>query len=626
VVFINYVMRITVGGMTTPVLIPLRLGNTFTERQIDPTITFVGAAVSNFTYFSVSCHLTKWASDAWRQSAPVNLGEPTAGIIVYRINGIQSAVLRPSGQEWKVDFPKGSTIMVLMDPEVSPFSQNQVYQLYVHNQYLFNHDQSIQMWNGIPYSDLTCVVTRIGIGAVGSWFGFAFSNTQRIIPKEIQEDIQFDKQNLTISHRMSFVVDNFDGSINLGNTFGEKAVNLRLGYEWPTLGLIQRFKGKARRYEWMRSSASQANVRVYCEDQMYQLRDSYSFAPPDMDGWNIYAAAAFLAQVAGIHALQMAFAILVPAIDPFTGGETTLFDNPNGMIDPDGVAPADPNFNPVTGQQGYFLPFGFGMRPWTPIDRVSSVLDLMNYIRQPIQALMFFDNNGALHFQPWFPPVAGVVKYTFTEFPLPDVTTGSILGPPLTEVWNTSVSWGSEDIRNVVSVIGVDSTAFSGSWNPIVTAIYDTDSIFNPNVFNYVGYRKAFVQMDSKFANFAFAAASCLNYFRVFRVPNYEANFECWLRPDVNPMDSIQLAEQKSGVVNIQLYVMSVQNIWTVLGGSMRFRTNIHAEYITPFPFFNPFGFGAQSALPEPEPVEGSLLHLYANQEHRETEAAAASA
>jgi hypothetical protein len=623
VLYLNFTMRVSIGGMTTPVLIEYDI-----PYSEEPRITEISVQVSNFTYLSAAAHLCKWGTFAWRRSTPINMGEPTNGVLVYRMNGISDAVIRGSYDPWTLAFPYGSQIICGISPGTSSYSQDQQYDLAIYNVPAADASGQPIQWADDYYADLTAVCTRVGIGAPGTWYQLLGPNARALIPKEVQEDWQFDKQNLTLRHTFSFVVDNQHGE--WAGAFGESAVSFSVGYADPPVGLTQRFVGKARRYQWERSSASQANLRVYCEDQMGQLEDGYSFSPPDMDGWNIYAAAAYLAQVAGFHASQLAFRFLVPAVDPMSGQETTLGDDWNAMIDPDGVSPADPNYNPMTGEQGYFLPMGFGSKPWTPVDRVSSVMDLLNYIRQPAQALMYFDNYGYFHFEPWIPPVAGVVQAIYTEAP-----TGPE-GANLSEVWNTEVAWDGHDIRNVFRVIGVNSVGGAGGWNPIVTWANDSDSIYSPGVFNYVGYRKPFVQMDSKFANLPFAMSAILNYYRMMRIPGYSAGFEAFMQPGIFPMMSIQLMESKSGVWQNQLYVMAHSLVWTCLGGSMRFRSNIRAEYITPFNFAFPFvaNVNYQPALPErsEEPVtwDGILKQhagkigggLSANPKHRPAAAA----
>jgi hypothetical protein len=554
VTFLNYMLSVVVGGTTVPITLPISLSSDF-----DPVLSELKITAGNFTYLSVSAHLTKWVRDAAMRSGPVNVGEPPAIQPFYKITGVVASVLRLVLQDWQVDFPQGSRIVV--DRPVPFNSINQQYDLYI-----FNVDSGF-VWQDTPYADLTAAVTRIGICVAGTWYALGSSTPLTLIPKEVQEDIVFDPNQLTVRHTLSFVLDNQHGQH--ASLQGDRAIQYQVGYVQPSVALQTRFVGVARSYEYERSSASQANVRWHCEDQMFQLQNSYLFSPPDFDGWNQYSVMAYLAQVAGIHASQMAFRFLVPAVDPFTGGETTLGDNWSGLIDPHGYSPADP--------APYFLPFGFGMRPWTPVDRSMPVLEIMNYVRQPAGFLLFFDALGYLHYEQWIPPTAAAIKKTFTESP-----TGSD-GSNLSEVWNTSVRSSTEDVRNQVAVIGIDAIGISGGWNPIVVKLDDPDSWLNPSVINYIGYKAPFVWVDSRFANIPFAERAALALFRFMRIPEYAANFECYMQPTIFPMDTVALQEFKSGIWTLPLYVMAMQTTWTLLGGAMRFRSSLQTQFITPF-------------------------------------------
>lgn len=544
----NYQVQINIGGGTTPYV-----------TRLDPSTihgnpVFTGLAVDgvHFTELHLSAHLIKWSKEGWIVSNPIDLGFSPAVDPTYTVHGLTGARHMASGDVWPVAFPPGSKIKIERPGTIPPTAQNQQYLLTITN-------PKAGTYRGADWSDLTAAVTRAAIKTAGVWQGTGQSTAESLNPKEIEETITFDPNGMTVHHTLSFLLDNFHAQRR--GLQGQRAVRLALGYMEPNVLPVTRFTGLATKYAYQTPGFSRATVRVFCVDQMQQLRESYIMSPPDLDGWNHYSAMAFLAQCAGIHASQMAFAAYVPTI---SGG--TLASDPNGIIDPYSAVDPDP----------YFLPFGAGMMPWTPKNREMPVLDLMNYIRQPTGFLLFFDAPGYLRYEKWVPPTAAAVKKTFGAVSGPD-------GANLTEFWDFSATVDMEPVQNVISVIGIDAYGNSG-WSPVVTRREDTASISDPTAINYKGYRAPFVWADSRFFNLDFANKAADALFAVKRLPEYSVGFETFMQPTLFPMDTIAVQEGKSGADTLPFYIMQMTTRYLISGsGHIRFRSQINGRYITPF-------------------------------------------
>lgn len=558
ILLMNFTVMVFMGGRATPFVIPINW-----ISSSNPVLLDVSFKAEHFTKLNLSIHPTKWGTEDVIKSALINMGFSPPSAPSYRIHGLASAVLRADGVPWNVSFPAGSALTVSRGLLIGPNDQNQAYDLAITN-------PVSGTYRGEDYADLTAAATRVAIVSPPAWLG---TNPIWDFPlelaafaqglKEVRESISLDLNSLCVAHRLSFVLDNFYG--NRSGLEGNKAVNFRLGYLQPFLALQQRFLGYSTRYEYSRDGEGPQYVRVYCQDCMLKLEKKYNLSPPDLDGWNHYAAVAYLAQLGGIHATQMSdFLRLRVAVE----GGGTLFTTPNGIIDPFSYTGADAS--------PYFLPLGLGMHPWTPKNRAMSIRALMDFVRTATCYMLYFDAAGYLRYEPWIPP--GAVPAAKKEF----FEGGSgVDGADLSEFWAFGASSDTDNVRNQIVVIGVD--AFGGSWAPIVTKFEDTDSISNPLVANYLSWESPFVLTDPKFASPAFAAEAALRMLQFMRVPDYEVSFETWMQPTIFPMDVVYVREAKSGVGLLPFYVTGIDTTYTVLGGALRMRSSIRGKYITPF-------------------------------------------
>jgi hypothetical protein len=177
--------------------------------------------------------------------------------------------------------------------------------------------------------------------------------------------------------------------------------------------------------------------------------------------------------------------------------------------------------------------------------------------------LLFFDANGMLQFRKFRIP--GGVRRTFYE---------SDTGAP-NGCWNLMVSRDMEDVRNSVTVVGVD--AFGPLWNPIVAHRQDDASIHYPFAPNYIGWEQPLVWSDSQFANLSFASAAADALFAFLRHPGEVVQFTTWLQPDLYPLDVIAIEAPRFGTMWKRYLVVGIEH--RVHSGALG-ETTIVARYI----------------------------------------------
>ena len=98
---------------------------------------------------------------------------------------------------------------------------------------------------------------------------------------------------------------------------------------------------------------------------------------------------------------------------------------------------------------------------------------------------------------------------------------------------------------------------------------------------NFVGFKKDFVWMDSRFSKPQYASDSADRLMEILRIPGIDGGIDCWLQPDLFPMDVIYVQEAKSGCANIPLYLMRVRNTWDFTGnGQVRAFTSADGKYL----------------------------------------------
>lgn len=526
---INKTLQIKIGSQQVPYTLPV----TYDEH---PEITKVIVEAQCFTQFNAEIHPLKFGTEVTMVSNPLTIGFSPVNTPYYRIAGLSSIVTRASGVPWNLTWPEDSQVIV--ENAGLPTDIDQQYLLT-----LINAEEGT--YAGYPYAGKTGAVTRVAIEVDGIW-AVVPTAPANLIPKEVNESIRFDPNNLTIDQHCSFTLNNYYGQWR--GQSGHIVTSLELGYAQPFTALFPRFTGLCGRYEFNRPASNIGTVTFECESFMKMLRDARLLTVPVMDGWNHYYAIAFLAQMAGVSVAQMAFSAMIPS-DPYSAS---------------GWDPAP-----------YFLPLGEGMRPWTPRNRESPALDMMNYVRKPTGFLLFFDAQGYLRYEKWQPFAPGTTVKLFTEGP------SGFEGSNVSEYFQLRLISDVDDVRNQVMLVG--RNMFDPGWRLIISNKIDNPSIYASPGFepkNYVGYRKPFIWTDSRFADLAFADEGSSRLLEMLRVPTLEATFETWLQPHLYPMDVIFINDSKSGTEGVPFYITEVCNRWGIEGQKQIARTQITGKFL----------------------------------------------
>jgi hypothetical protein len=556
---INSKLMVSVGGAASAIVLQLP------DPTPYPTVTEVTVNAAYFSQFGWHLHPYKFACVATMTSAQKQLGFlPTS--LLYSVTSVVGGHNLADGAHYT---EIGSTITVGTDGGLSATPQ---YDLMIENP-----PATLSPYAGTAYANKTAAISRVTLRTPSLSRVYPYT-PQPVVPQEIVESISFDPSSLQIRHSLSITMDNFKGIDWLWQQYGIRGygnqhIAFRCGWQHmqggPDGGIgWQHFYGYATSYQFSRGSGGAARLTMSCTDQMQQLEDVLIAAPADVDGFNHYSAMALYLMNAGITPLQMAFAHLVPTISG-----RTLLSEPGGAIDPYGVAPGDPT------PGGYTLPYGTGMHPWTPIDRTLPILALLQPIQKVTGYLLYVDAFGFFRYEPWIPPSAIGPKRTFTE----TATDGwGQPGGALTEMFDLTITSSTDSTRNQTILVGID--AFGPEWAPIVEKRRDEPSIFTapgdlpPR--NHISYPKSVIWTDARFANPQFASDSADRLHAMVRLPDYTANFSCWLQPDLFPMDVIYVDDWKSNSLGVPFYVLSVVNRMSVLGDNLTLRSQIGGKYL----------------------------------------------
>ncbi len=528
---LNDQLQVKIGSQQVPLSFPIRLVN-----DGYPEITKVIVDAKCFTQFSCEVHPLKFATQGLMLSNPLSIGFSPSNTPYYRIAGLTSIVTVASGEEWEVAFPDGSALIV--DQAGLDTDADQQYLLTI-----ANPEEGV--YSDIPYAAKTAAATCVHLIVDGIW-AVVPTTPRNVVPKEIRETIRLDMNRLTIDQSLAFTLNNIYGQWR--GQSGNIVVGLSLGYAQPSSAYFPRFTGLCGRYEFARPASNVGTVTFRCQSFMKQLADGRNYSPPVMDGWNHYYAVAFLAQMAGISLQQMAFTAMIPS-DPYS----------SSGWDPD----------------PFFLPLGDGMRTWTPRNCEHTILELIDYVRGPAGFMLFFDAQGYMRYEKWLPFAPGTHVRIFTEGP-----TGAD-GENLTEYFNLRLVSDIEEVRNQVLLVGVDQ--FNLAWPILPFALQDDASIYafpGSEPLNYIGYKKTFTWVGTRFANQAYAAFAAERLLELLRVPGIEVTFETWLQPDIYPMDVIYIFESKSGTEGVPFYVIETENTWAYEGQKQVARTTITGKFL----------------------------------------------
>ncbi|GIV22150.1 MAG: hypothetical protein KatS3mg023_3901 [Armatimonadota bacterium] len=371
--------------------------------------------------------------------------------------------------------------------------------------------------NGVAYCAKTPIVRAVSYRYASMESGYA-APPQFLMPEAITIQHVFDYNTLTIQSNARLVFPNMDGEwATFNSETGQWGINIHLETNWH--GNWRQFAGIAHRAGEITGESGVSKFIMHCVDRSVQLQNP-RWNLPWMDGWNIYYAMAFLAQLGGVSLQDMAFAPFVPP-DPYS----------------DWGDPERPG--------AWFLPVGHA---GTPLTRFSGqeLWSIMVKLAYAIGYMLFFDANGVLQFRKFRIPVG--VRRTFYE--------SDMTGPD--GCWNLSVYRSMEDVRNAVTVVGVD--AFGPLWNPIVSHRQDDWSIHYPFAYNFVGWEQPLVWADSLFASPQFASDAADALIAFLRHPSEVVTFTTWLQPDLYPLDVIAIQAPRFGTMWKRYLVVGVQH------------------------------------------------------------------
>jgi hypothetical protein len=290
-------------------------------------------------------------------------------------------------------------------------------------------------------------------------------------------------------------------------------------------------------------SLSHGHLRttVQAVDRSLQLRTPRWWLPW-MDGWNVYYAMAYLAELGGIPRSQLGFAALVPN------------------------AP----FDEVPGSNAWFLPVG---NAGTPLTRFSGqdLWDIMSRIAYAIGYMLFFDVNGVLQFRKYAIPDG--VSVIFVD---EDVWVDSFPDAPSRAALAGRVHRSLFGVRNSVTVVGVD--AYAPLWYPIVSHRVDMGSVYDTTAENFIGFRNPMVWTDTQFARLEYARRAANRVASVVARPVMHMQIQTRLCPEVYAGDVVGVVMPRLDLTE-RFLVLGVQH--SISEGSAGM-TMLDLRYIPP--------------------------------------------
>lgn len=328
---------------------------------------------------------------------------------------------------------------------------------------------------------------------------------------------------------------------------GQVAIDVFMNRTDPNgnFGIEQQvFAGYGNVFGRIDASANGSYFQMFLADRKRQLM-SPRFALPWLDGWNVFYAIAYLAQLGGYHIDDMAFNQYIPSV-PFGPGSDL------------GSAEGPAYYLPV-GDAGSVLTRFSGQNLWS----------VMSKIAYSIGYMIFPDATGALQFRKFKMPAG--IKRSFYESDRESALYQA--GGGLEGCWNMTVEKDMAEVRNVNITIGM--RAFT-KYEPIVYKQEDSDSIYDPLAFNHLGYPNPSVWMDSQFSDEEFAYTASVGMHQFLRLPGYRVTLSTWLQPDIFPLDMIAVQSRKLGTYNTRFMVTGVKHRSEKNGGS----SVISARYI----------------------------------------------
>ncbi|RYG37494.1 hypothetical protein EON81_06520 [bacterium] len=383
----------------------------------------------------------------------------------------------------------------------------------------------------------------------------------RLIPGRAMVEHAFDPGTLQIHSRceLAFAANSAKPMPPFGATgywadwamqTGQVALSIALGRNTPDVpGYVQGgvvFTGYGKTRDTLTAAPGEGFVyTMHGQDRIRQLNHD-RWALPWMDGWNIYYAIAFLAQLGGVSPQELGFLQYVPDA-PY--GPGTDLGGPDGK--PAYYLPIGPNGSVQTRYSGCKL--------W----------QIMSDLAYAIGFVIYFDALGHLQFHPFKIPRG--IKRNFFES---DVESFRQQRGGLEGCWNLQWQKDMDQVRSEVIVAGVD--AFGPRYEPIVYRQEDDGVLDNPNAYNHLGYRAPFAWLASQFSGDTFAYRASIELLNYLRNPDFQLNLTTWLQPDLFPMDVIRLQSYRAGTAWLRLVVTGVRHDLNPSIG----RSRVTAQYI----------------------------------------------
>lgn len=533
---------IRVGSMDEPfAYYEARIGN---DGQFIWLINHVRVRALNFVNLAFSAHPMKWEPICYFDSIEIPIGFYSTNLGTPYI---QPAGVVPAGSDAYIE---NSAFTYLFGPIVN-------YRMVMTN-------FATGTYKGLPYADYTAAVRAVNL----IWLPVIqpYGGIDRpLLPEQINVRHSFNAETLQIDSAASLSFNN-NKMLNLPTGeysywgqwsvyYGQVALGVNLqrttpnGYVGP---LIRQFTGYGHTAGEVTGSGGNSTFVMTGRDRKIQLQQP-RWDLPWLDGYNVFYAIAYLAQLGGVAISDMGFAPFIPN-NPFQ------------------------DFGDESGQPAYFLPVGSGGSILTRFSG-SPLWEVMTRIANSIGYMLFFDAWGVLQFAKFKLPL-GTKRVFFESDRASKLMPNSNaygLNPGAEGCWELSMSKNHADIRNHSITIGID--AFEPRYQPTVFKYVDNDSVNNGAVFNHLGYQAPAVWVDNMFAAPGFAQQAALAMYRFLRLPSYDIAFTTWLQPDLFPMDVVQVEAVKFGTNNTRVMITDVDHNVNKRGGTSR----ITARFVPDF-------------------------------------------
>jgi hypothetical protein len=402
-------------------------------------------------------------------------------------------------------------------------------------------------YNGDKYSNETTWIRSVSM-LFNEQIVSPFGAGVHTFPEDIVVEHRFDFSSLSVQSSATLTFNNTDfmdklfvgGARHWGewaNYAGAIAVEIELGIEWWLNGVRVSFTGLKRvftGYANLRSVTTlaphaQSKYIMHCHSRDIAMHQP-KFAFPWMDGWNIYYAAAYLANSSGVK-------------------KGVVGDSDLGFRE---YVPNTPyeDAGSETGDPAYFLPMGSGGSPLFRMQAGGTPWEMLGRIAQKAGYVRYFDYFGVFQF----------FKFRFMNAATPyrvfDITDNTLLGDnpvPTAAVFSGAVVRDLTQVKNHVTVIGwrqYGEVADSPVSHRVDTGSqYSTQfDPFGDTQPNFIGFQSNLVYIDSMFGEQSFARAAADEIFTVVSSPNINSAIQTWLQPDIEINHRIGINDLRSGM------------------------------------------------------------------------------